>query len=151
VLKFSQRFWDARLGSIIGSGLVPEFWCPSARSSQRDFVLTAFVMGERAEQLSQQGSNAVRSVLAELDAVYGGVATARFQDAVIADWGKEPFIRGAYSFPIVGGGLAMRRTLAEPIQNKLFFAGEASHITGHSGTVHGAVETGRRAVKEILS
>lgn len=151
ILKFGQRFWDGDLGSIYGQGLVPEFWCPSGRNGGRTQILTAFVMGEGAEQLSRQGNNAIRTVLAELDALYGGAASRAFQDGQVADWGKEPFIRGAYSYPVVNGGLAMRRSLAEPVQNKLFFAGEASHTAGHSATVHGALETGRRAVREVLS
>jgi len=33
----------------------------------------------------------------------------------------------------------------------LFFAGEATNNEGHNGTVHGAITTGKRAAKEILS
>jgi monoamine oxidase len=40
--------------------------------------------------------------------------------------------------------------LASPIDNTLFFAGEATDTTGHNGTVHGAIASGRRAAKEIL-
>ncbi|TAE30181.1 MAG: FAD-dependent oxidoreductase [Cytophagales bacterium] len=151
ILKFGQRFWDADLGSIYGQGLVPEFWCPSVRNGQRTQILTAFVMGESAHVLSRQGTGAIQTVLAELDRLYGGAATRLFQDGRVADWLKEPFIRGSYSYPTVNGGLAMRRALATQIGNRLFFAGEASHTTGHSATVHGALETGRRAVREVLS
>jgi monoamine oxidase len=67
------------------------------------------------------------------------------------DWSKEPFIKGAYSFPIPnGGGLLTRQTLSQPMQRKVYFAGEATHYGGHSGTVHGAMESGRRAVEELL-
>jgi len=33
----------------------------------------------------------------------------------------------------------------------LFFAGEATDFSGHHGTVHGAIASGARAVKEILN
>ena len=42
------------------------------------------------------------------------------------------------------------RTLAAPIEDTLFFAGEATNTDGHTGTVHGAIATGRRAAREIL-
>ena len=42
-----------------------------------------------------------------------------------------------------------RATLAKPIDNKLFFAGEATH-THFLGTVHGAYETGMRAARELI-
>jgi uncharacterized protein with NAD-binding domain and iron-sulfur cluster len=41
--------------------------------------------------------------------------------------------------------------LASPVANTLFFAGEAAEVEGHSGTVHGAIRSGRRAAECILS
>ncbi|MGA8493419.1 MAG: FAD-dependent oxidoreductase, partial [Terriglobales bacterium] len=43
-----------------------------------------------------------------------------------------------------------RSLLGSPIENTLFFAGEATDTTGHNGTVHGAIASGRRAAQEIL-
>jgi len=67
----------------------------------------------------------------------------------IHDWQRDPFSRGAYSYVPVNG-LAAQRVLSEPIDNTLFFAGEANSI-GHIGTVHGAIHSGQRAAKEILT
>jgi monoamine oxidase len=36
------------------------------------------------------------------------------------------------------------------VDNKLFFAGEATAV-GHIGTVHGAIQSGQRAAAEILT
>jgi len=36
------------------------------------------------------------------------------------------------------------------VAEKLFFAGEATSI-GHIGTVHGAIQSGQRAAREILA
>ncbi len=38
-----------------------------------------------------------------------------------------------------------------PLEQTLFFAGEATDYTGHNGTVHGAIRSGRRAAKELIS
>jgi monoamine oxidase len=151
ILRFKGRFWDPNLGSLYGSGLVPEFWFASASRGTGDPVLTAFVNGPNAEALTRLGNQAVPTVLRELDALYGNRASAALSNSFVMDWSKEPAIRGAYSYPLVnGGGLATRRTLAAPVQNRLFFAGEATHADGHSGTVHGALETGLRAANEVL-
>jgi monoamine oxidase len=40
--------------------------------------------------------------------------------------------------------------LAKPIANTLFFAGEATDITGYNGTVHGAMASGQRAAEQII-
>jgi monoamine oxidase len=69
--------------------------------------------------------------------------------AYFHDWQSDPFSRGAYSYGAVGGDGA-QQALASPIENTLFFAGEATDTTGHNGTVHGAIASGRRAAREIL-
>ena len=153
VLVFNRRFWEANTGSIYTSGSIPEYWVSSAWRSTASFVLTGFVTGERAEVLSGQTPTVIiQNLLKELDTIYGkGTATTALTNAKVMDWSKEPFIKGAYSFPIPnGGGLLTRQTLSQPMQRKVYFAGEATHYGGHSGTVHGAMESGRRAVEELL-
>ena len=66
------------------------------------------------------------------------------------DWEQDPFSYGAYSYVMVGGETA-QRDLATPIDNTLFFAGEATDTGGHNGTVHGALASAERAVCEILA
>jgi len=66
------------------------------------------------------------------------------------DWSADPFARGAYSYPGVGG-LQAAQTFAEPLDGTLFFAGEATDFQGANGTVHGAIESGYRAARELLA
>jgi monoamine oxidase len=40
--------------------------------------------------------------------------------------------------------------LARPLKGTLFFAGEATGSGGSTGTVDGAIATGRRAAKQLL-
>jgi monoamine oxidase len=47
------------------------------------------------------------------------------------------------------GCLDQQRALAKRV-GRLHFAGEATHYDGACGTVHGAIETGERAAREIL-
>ena len=49
------------------------------------------------------------------------------------------------------GGEGAEKVLAEPIENTLFFAGEAADFSGHNGTVHGALASGKRAAEALLS
>ena len=66
------------------------------------------------------------------------------------DWTLDPLARGAYSYVGVGG-LNARLTLAEPLEDTLFFAGEATSNDGQGGTVNGAFETGERAAREAAA
>jgi monoamine oxidase len=66
------------------------------------------------------------------------------------DWQADPFARGAYSF-VLAGGLDARAALAQPLDDTLFFAGEATNSDGHTATVHGAIASGRRAAREVIA
>lgn len=152
-LVFKKRFWDANASMIYTAGVIPQFKINSYGRDTQSFVLTATVMGQQAEVLSAL-SNAVliQTILKDFDVIFGkGVAAASLTNARITDWTKEPYIKGAFSYPLVGGGgLLTRQAFAQPVKRRLYFAGEATHYGGHSGTVHGAIESSRRAVDELL-
>ena len=69
------------------------------------------------------------------------LARTEFESGVTHDWSRDPFARGAYSYIAAGGGDA-RAVLAAPVDDTLFFAGEATSNDGQGGTVNGALETG---------
>ena len=70
-------------------------------------------------------------------------------DYQITRWASDPFARGAYSFNALGSTPRMRDHLAQRLDSKVFFAGEATERK-HYGTVHGAYESGLRAAQEIM-
>ena len=63
-------------------------------------------------------------------------------------WNKEPWTQGAIA-TAAPGWQGARRTLMEPIRNRVFFAGEAVHETAW-GTVGGAWESGTRAADAVV-
>ena len=68
---------------------------------------------------------------------------------VRSGWEADPFSRGSYSFSQLGMTAEDRSALAAPVEDRLFFAGEATH-PHYWATVHGAYETGVRAAREVL-
>jgi monoamine oxidase len=70
-------------------------------------------------------------------------------ESYLHDWRDDPFTRGAYTYLPVNG-LEAQQALSKPVDDLLFFAGEAMAV-GHIGTVHGAIQTGQRAAAEVLS
>ena len=65
-----------------------------------------------------------------------------------SNWSTDPFARGSHSFATVGTGPETRQTLATPLLDRVFFAGEATS-TDRPGTVLGARESGVRAANEV--
>jgi monoamine oxidase len=64
------------------------------------------------------------------------------------DWSRDRNFRGAYSYTGVGGSYAPR-TLARPVHDLIFIAGEATD-SGSSGTVEGAIASGMRAARQAM-
>ncbi|MEM7532575.1 MAG: FAD-dependent oxidoreductase [Chloroflexota bacterium] len=65
------------------------------------------------------------------------------------NWQNDPFSLGAVSFDQLGQQANDRHLLAKSIQDRVFFAGEATHPHFYT-TAHGAYETGVRAAREIM-
>jgi monoamine oxidase len=74
---------------------------------------------------------------------------ARVVGTETADWGADQWITGAFTFPRVGAHWAPG-TWARPVAGTLFFAGEATWAQGMP-QLHGAMASGERAAREVLS
>jgi monoamine oxidase len=109
--------------------------------------------GPAAAKLSNLDERGIESAAVESLAALLGMGRAEVASELEAcrtwDWQRDPFARGAYSYVTVGGADAMK-TLAAPINDTLFFAGEHTHWEGMSGTVAGAIGSGQRAAREVL-
>ena len=76
-------------------------------------------------------------------------ATSAYVRGHVADWSQERWTQGAYTYPTLGAQEGDRQTLAEPVDGRLFFAGEATHA-GINPCLQAAMETGERAAKQVL-
>ncbi|MEM7366859.1 MAG: FAD-dependent oxidoreductase, partial [Pseudomonadota bacterium] len=65
------------------------------------------------------------------------------------NWRNDPFSLGSYSYIAKGATRRDIRALAKPVDNRLFFAGEATHPK-YNSTVHAAFESGLIAAEQIL-
>jgi monoamine oxidase len=66
------------------------------------------------------------------------------------DWHADPFFSGAYSY-VPAREVPAREAMATPVADTLYFAGEATDLDGHSATVHGAIASGIRAARHVIS
>ncbi|MEM7344532.1 MAG: NAD(P)/FAD-dependent oxidoreductase [Chloroflexota bacterium] len=119
-----------------------------------DPILVAYHAGRRARHINQLSDDElVTQVVDVMQRMFGGngFGTIPMPEAYVrTNWQADPFSQGSYSFNQVGQLPEDRLTLAQPINNRLFFAGEASHPHFYA-SVHGAYETGVRAAREIIT
>ncbi len=157
LLDFKGNFWGENSGFLYGSNEAPEYFNSGAGRSELSRTMEITVMGPKAASLSLLGNGIIPVLISDLDSIFDGKATINvrkdFNDnvvAVIQDWTLEPFIHGGVSYLKPGGTNQSRIALAEPINNKVFFAGEAADVNGESGTLNGALLSGERAAQEVI-
>jgi monoamine oxidase len=110
-------------------------------------VATCLFNGPFAKEMAMAGHRAMADyALERLSEIFGSDARhAAIPQYVIADWDHDPYIRGCYSATRVGRADA-RAELARPIDDRIFFAGEACSLR-YMGDVHGAWFTGIAAAE----
>lgn len=146
VVKLANNIWPADATHLYLNGKFNQIEVTKVNSN---YILTALVKGSVAETLSQKNDNEIINDLKkEFEYIYGTNTFIPIASKVIS-WNKMPYIKGVYSYHKKGGTINDRVELAKSIDNKLFFAGEATNSDGLSGTVQGAIESSIRAVNEL--
>lgn len=64
------------------------------------------------------------------------------------NWSQDPYSYGSYSYIKKGARQRDRRVIEKPINNRIFFAGEALHPK-YNSSVHAAYESGLRAAERL--
>ncbi|MFI5271983.1 MAG: flavin monoamine oxidase family protein [Ktedonobacterales bacterium] len=162
VLRFRDAFWDTlltahpvlalpRLSFLFSDDPVMRTWWTDHPALTP--TLTAWAAGPRAAALASLPDDAIaQQALAALARVLGverAYLDARLDAWHLHNWSADPFARGAYSYVRAGGADALDQ-LAAPVEDTLFFAGEATSYR-ETGTVHGALASGERAAAELIA
>ena len=165
VLRFREPFWDSitvpgeyeepadlkKLTFVHATAeVLPTWWTQSPVQAP---LIAGWAGGSRADRLSLESEDSLLDhSLESLSYIF---STSRefleesLEEFYTHNWHKDPFTAGAYSY-IPVGALEAQSELARPLEDTLFFAGEATNDEGHHATVHGAIATGLRAAREIL-
>ena len=107
------------------------------------------VAGNFGRDLSAKGEAAmIDFAMTWLGGLYGMDMKNLVKRRHATRWDNEPWVLGAWSSAAPGAQSA-RKALTEPLSNRIFFAGEATHET-QWGTVSGAWESGERAAASVL-
>ncbi|MES2931650.1 MAG: NAD(P)/FAD-dependent oxidoreductase [Patescibacteria group bacterium] len=139
-------------------GWVPSFRMLLTRYSlsfwQRTFgeetVVVGYCGGSLAERLAVLSEKeALEYSLSALADALGPDIREQVVHARHFTWSDNPYIQGAYSYPKLHMGNA-REIIRTPIEHTIFYAGEATHTSGHAATVHGAIEEGIDAARRLL-
>ena len=113
-------------------------------------VIVAFLGSDGARMVEEEGpAVGFAYVSAQLVALFGSDVATAVRPLAATSWSRMTSIRGAYSCALPGQSHARAR-LAQPFEDRLFFAGEATHPFDFT-TAHGAHDSGQRAAFEALA
>jgi monoamine oxidase len=137
LLRFHEPFWE-KLDDGRYSGAAfflapkqpfPTFWTSlPVRSS----MIVAWTAGPNAARMAGvPRAEIVHMAIRSLQSVFGSRTSVgeHLSGVHLHDWQADALAAGAYSYVIAGGGNARSR-LAAPVQETLFFAGEAADTSG---------------------
>ncbi|MBM4015720.1 MAG: FAD-dependent oxidoreductase [Planctomycetes bacterium] len=169
-LRFAAPWWETEgvpVGWMVTESLAGSCWIPSDyKAGTTSYVMMCYPMGDNAAALTWLANKAgggaagdeaiVNAILASLDATFpdeANPATANYVEGIVQNWGAAPYTLGAYSYPKVGtydsADQNRRKDLQAPVaDDRIFFAGEATHVT-HPSTVVGALHEGERAALAV--
>lgn len=128
---------------------MPTWWTMAPSDAP---LITGWMGGPRAEAAPREPAEWLDPALATLGKLLGQAPDVLRREMVswhAHNWTADPFARGAYTYVRVGG-LDAQRHFALPVEDTLYFAGEATEAEGHWSTVHGAIASGERAARSIL-
>lgn len=157
VLQFRRPFWEElHQRRLKHAGFMhapqapfPTFW---TLLSLRLPLLTAWSGGPGAQRLARLGEPEVSRQALYSVAQLLGIAEQAVRDELVAvhryDWSADCWSRGAYCY-VTAGGQGAPALLAEPLQDRLYFAGDATH-SEQTGTVEAALSSGRQAAQAVL-
>lgn len=160
VLVYSEQFWENEI-DLLGTmpvsasqskdsrGRFYMFWNCTTHASGRP-VLVALMAGQAAIDCEVESKDSLVLEASEiLQKIYPTRIVPKPVEVIATRWGQDPFSLGSYSFIGPAGSGLDYETMAKPIDDRLFFAGEATCRT-HPSTVHGAYLSGLAAAKMVL-
>ena len=142
-----NKEWLERIDDNQQQGLWTEFYNPFPHTKRP--MLCAFSAGQVAASIELLADEEIQAqVMAALRSMYAPQLIPEPQLVVITRWGQDEFAMGSYSYNAYGATHRFRDRLADPVDSRLFFAGEACSSSFPS-TTHGALLSGTKAAKTI--
>ncbi len=123
-------------------GMPPTWWTTHPRVNG---ILTGWVAGRRAGNLDLSTLPATGWLRLWLFSAIWGQGVRWHQH----DWKVDPYSLGSYCY-VARGAIRASDEMAVPVESTLYFAGEHTDVTGHWGTVHGALRSGYRVAEQLL-
>ncbi|WP_142527810.1 flavin monoamine oxidase family protein [Pedobacter westerhofensis] len=149
LLSFDQQLWKDGVSFFLSDEEVPTWWPQPGNTAA---VLTGWAGGERALALTAlSDEELVEKALKSLSAIFNldlMLIRKNLNSSKIFNWSKQNTVRGAYSYATPQSHDALK-VLTTPLQDTLYFAGEAIYSGPDPGTVEAAINSAQRLTSQL--
>ena len=160
VLNFDEPVWKAATntgavkrsdpGFIFSDAIIPTWW---TQIPEKNGMITGWLAGPKAGRLQHESDEKIFSLALESLAVIFNIPRkdlhSKLLGRFVTNWSTDECSKGAYSYETIHSKKA-KATISTPIDNTLYFAGEAYYDGPESGTVEAALVSGERTATKIL-
>ncbi len=152
ILQFSENFWNQKkeAGFILTDEEIATWW---SQLPVKNSILTGWVGGEKAMALKEKtDAEILDKALQSLSNAFNiSVEELKYKlkASKITNWCKEPDINGGYSFNTIKT-VEARKVLRQPVNETIFFSGEALFEGTPGGTVEAALSAAKETALQVL-
>ncbi|WP_121355299.1 flavin monoamine oxidase family protein [Flavisolibacter nicotianae] len=161
VVQFDRSFWKERsitggqdlsdLNFLFSTEAIPTWW---THHPKKEAMLVGWLGGPRAEQLQLLDKEEItRKALESLTRIFSldpAYLSKHCTGIEVYNWSADPHFCGAYAYEVVNGH-DLIKTLQQPVEETVFFAGEGLHPGPQIGTVEGALVSGRETARLLIA
>ncbi|MEP6746457.1 MAG: NAD(P)/FAD-dependent oxidoreductase [Bacteroidota bacterium] len=153
LMEFKTPFWEnyaADIGFLLSDEMIPTWWTQLPTETN---LLTGWMGGPRAAANSNETKDSLlHEALNSLSAIFH-ISILELEQQLthhsIHAWHNNPYVKGGYSYVTIDSAKA-RKILSLPINEKIYFAGEAMYGGESQGTVEAALQSGKEMAKKIM-
>lgn len=153
ILEFTESFWkekEKNAGFIFMDEEIPTWW---TQLPVENNLLTGWLGGAKASALKNKTdeeilNKAIQSLSNAFEISFENLKL-KLKAFKIANWCKEPDINGGYSFNTIKT-IEATKLLRQPVNETIFFAGEALFEGTPGGTVEAALSNAKKTVEQVL-
>jgi monoamine oxidase len=156
-LQFQENFWEGKgirhamknAGFIYSDAFIPTWW---TQNPNHNGLLTGWLAGPKAYKLKNYSDDLIyEKAIDSLCYIFSIDKTGlhqRLQAHQVHNWVAQPFSKGAYSYTTLHTKEAIK-VLSKPVEETIYFAGEALYTGKLAGTVEVALRNGFETAQEM--
>jgi monoamine oxidase len=160
ILHFEDAFWKDKkltgnkelsdLNFLFSEETIPTWWTQHPKEKA---VLVGWLGGPNSKAFDTvQEEDVLKQALAALSNIFGIDVlhlSQKLSNSYWYNWGRDPYFLGAYSYEVVNGE-AFMKTILEPKDETIYFAGEGLYHGPEIGTVEAALNSGRSVAQQLI-